>query len=99
MSLLDEDQRVVVGHLQVSLGLGEADDLRVALVQTQLGWVEHRQQRRVIGQDADRADRRPRRDLLDLVVEDLPFGRQDLNGELRMRHYSSPLLSASRSSL
>src|SRR5690348_11087316 len=90
MGLLDEDQRAVVGHLQVTLRLGEADDLRFGLVQTQLGRIQHRQQGRMIGEDSDRADRRPRRDHLDLVVEDLALGRQDLDRELRMGHYSSP---------
>ena len=93
MGLLDEDQRAVVGDLQVALGLGEADDLGLGLVQTQLGRVEHRQQRRVVGEDADRAHRRAGRDHLDLVVEDLALGGEDLDRELRWAISRSELSS------
>ena len=86
--LLDQDQRAVVRHLQVALALGEAHDVGLGLVEPQLGRVEHRQQRLVVGEDADRADRRPRRDHLDLVVEDLALGGQDLDRELLVGHGS-----------
>src|SRR5213079_680360 len=37
---------------------------------------------------ADRADGGPRREHLDLVVEDLPLGRQHLHAERRVGHQS-----------
>ena len=77
-----QQQHAVVGHLHVALGLSEADDVGLALVQAKLGRIEHRQHRLVVGEDADRADRGPRRDHLDLVVEHLAFRGQDLDREL-----------------
>jgi hypothetical protein len=61
-------------HLEEPLALGEAHDVGLGLVKPQLGRVEHREQRLVIGQQADRPDRRLGGDHLHLVVEDLPLG-------------------------
>src|SRR3954468_23181922 len=89
--LLDEHQRALGRDLEISLALGEADDVGVGLVEAQLGGIEHRQQRLVMREDADRADRRAGREHLDLVIEDLALGREDLDVKRRVGHYwSSP---------
>jgi hypothetical protein len=51
-------------------------------VQTQLGRPQGRQQRRVVGEDADFADLGAGRDLLNLALEDLPLRGQNLDVEL-----------------
>ena len=84
--LVDEHERAVAGHLQEALALRVADDLGLRLVEPQLGRVEHRQQRLVVGEDADRAHAGARGDHLDLVVEDLALGGEDLDLEGRARH-------------
>src|SRR6185436_91470 len=48
------------------------------------------EQRLVVGQHADRAHRRAGRDHLDLVVEDLALGGEDLDAELRPGHATTP---------
>src|SRR3954451_15821167 len=97
--LLDEHQRALGRHLEIALALGEADDVGLGLMEPQLGGIEHREQRLVMREDADRADRRARREHLDLVVEDLALGREDLDVERRVGHYlSSPSPSLSLSS-
>ena len=55
-------------------------------MEPQLGGIEHREQRLVMREDADRADRRAGREHLDLVVEDLALGREDLDAKRRVRH-------------
>src|SRR5207244_3633502 len=87
--LLDQHQRAVVHHLEVALALREPDDVRLGLVEAQLGGLQDRHQRRVVGQDADRPHARARGDHLDLVVEDLPLRGQDLGPELGARHLGS----------
>ena len=84
--VLDEDQREVLAHLQVALALGEADDVVLAAVQPQLGRLEQAEQRRVVGEHADRPHLGAGGDHLDLVVEDLPLGGEDLDAELRACH-------------
>src|SRR3954452_1788078 len=88
--LLDEDQHAPVGHLDVALALREAHDVGLRPVQPQLGGLEHAEQRLVVGQDADRAHARAGRDHLDLLVEDLTLGGENLGGELRAGHASRP---------
>src|SRR4051812_9034401 len=88
--LLDEDQHATVGHLDVALALREAHDVGLRPVQPQLGGLEHAEQRLVVGQDADRAHARAGRDHLDLLVEDLTLGGENLGGELRAGHASRP---------
>ena len=56
--LLDQEPGVVAEHLQPAVGLGVAHRLGVADVEAQLGRPQRRQQRRVVGEDADLADRR-----------------------------------------
>src|SRR6516164_6379578 len=51
--LLDEQQRLVLRELQVSLGLREAQDLILGAVQPQLRGLEDREQGLVPGQDPD----------------------------------------------
>ena len=84
--LVDEHERVRARHLQEALALGEAHDLGLRLVQPQLGRVEHRQQRLVVGQHADAAHGGARGQHLDLVVEGLALRGEDLDGERRARH-------------
>src|SRR5438128_1401446 len=90
--LLDQHQRAVVHHLEVALALREPDDVRLGLVEAQLGGLQDRHQRRVVGQDADRPHARARGDHLDLVVEDLPLRGQDLGLELRSCHLLARLV-------
>ena len=45
-------------HLEVALALRQAHDVALGLVEAQLGRVQHGQHRLVVGQDADRPDRR-----------------------------------------
>ena len=72
--LLDQHERAVLGELQVALGLREAHDLGLRAVQAQLGGLEHREHRLVVGEDADRADGGERGEHLDLLGEHLPLG-------------------------
>jgi hypothetical protein len=81
---------VVVDHLQVTLALGEADDLRVGPIEPELRRIQHRQQRLVVGEDADRTDHGPGRHHLDFLVEHLALGGEDLDSEFGVRH--APLL-------
>ena len=69
------------GDLDVPLALRERHDVGLALVQPQLGRLEQAEQRLVVGEDADRPRTRARRDHLDLVVEDLALGGEDLDLE------------------
>ena len=80
-----EQEHFVVHDLQVALGLREADNVGLRLVEPELRRLEHAHQRRVVGQDAQRPHGRARRDHLDLVVEDLSLRGQDL-GAKRLGH-------------
>ena len=46
----------------------------------------------MMGEDADRADRGPRRDHLDFVVEHLPFRRQDLEQQFGYQEAAAVLV-------
>ena len=50
-------------------------------MEAQLGRLQRRQQRRVVGEDADLADRGAGRDLAHLAAEDLTLGGEDLDLE------------------
>src|SRR5438128_7126353 len=93
--LLDEHQRAVLGELQVSLGLGEAHDLRLRAVQPQLGRFEQREHRLVVGEDPDRAQGGVGGEHLHLLVEHLALGGEDLDWEFRARHDDQPRGAAS----
>src|SRR5215218_9378477 len=90
--LVDEHQRMRAGDLQEALALRVADDVGLRLVEPQLRRVEHRQQRLVVGEQADRAHGGLRGHHLDLVVEDLALGGEDLDPERGARHLGLLLL-------
>src|SRR5918999_5589977 len=91
--LFDQDERRVVDDLQVALALGEANNVAFALVEAELCGLEDGHEGRMVGEHADRAGRGAGRDHLDLVLEDLALGREDLDGEAIPRH-RLPLLRA-----
>src|SRR4051812_17481974 len=97
--LVDQHERVLAGHLQEPLALRVADDLGLRLVEPQLRGVEHRQQRLVVGQDADGAHARARGHHLDLVVEGLALRREDLDLERSPRHQRFFLAASTTSSI
>ncbi len=79
--LLDQQPRPVAEHLQPAVRLGVAPRLGLGDVEPQLGRPQRRQQRRVVGEDADLADRGPGRDLAHLAAADLPLRGEDLDVE------------------
>src|SRR5438270_7540497 len=86
VGLLDQDQCPVAAHLQVALGLGEADEVVLGLVQPQLGGVEHGQQRRVVGEDPDRAGGGAGGQQLHVARPHGALGAEDLDRELLVGH-------------
>src|SRR5690606_36382331 len=76
--LLDEEPGPVAVDLEPAVRLRVPARLRVAGVETQLGRPQRRQQRRVVGEDADLAARGAGRDLAHLAAPDLALGREDL---------------------
>src|SRR6185295_19239220 len=97
--LVDEDERVGALHLEEALALREPDHLGLGPVEPQLGRVQDRQQRLVVGQDADAAHARARGHHLDLVVEDLALGGEDLDGERGPGHRQSFFAASTTSSI
>src|SRR5262249_34676717 len=87
--LLDEQQRLILGELQVALRLREAHDLAVRAVQAQLRRLEDREQGLVAREDRDQPQAGSRRDHLDLLVEHLPLGREHLRWEPAVAHASA----------
>ena len=64
------------------MGLGVALGLGVADVEAQLGRLQRRQQRRVVGEDAELADLGAGRDLARFAAEDLALGGEDLDVDM-----------------
>src|ERR1700691_4078100 len=84
---LDQHERAIIGELQIPLSLREPHDPILRAIQPQLGRLQASQQRLVVGEDADRAHGRERREHLDLLVEHLALGREHFDRELRVGHY------------
>ena len=88
--LLDQQAGMVAEHLQPAVRLGEAEGLGVGDVQPQLGRAQRRQQRRVVGEDAEFARLAARRDLANLAVENLPLGGEDLDFKRAVAGQAAP---------